>query len=104
MVNLTYVGDDYISILFNDVDYWPGSAHPMSYFSPVTIDVNTGEIVDVEDILGCTWSELSQELHEDEYWLNSDEYGFYLAGEEVHFIYRFNYSVDEIVVPREGRN
>lgn len=104
LVNLTYVGDDYISILFNDADYWPGSAHPMSYFSPVTIDVNTGEIVDVEDILGYTWSELSQELREDEYWLNPDEYGFYLAGEEVHFIYRFNYFVDEIVVPREGRN
>ncbi len=104
LVNLTYVCDDYVSILFNDVDYWPGSAHPMSCFSPVTIDVNTGEIVDVEDILGYTWSELSQELYEDEYWLNSDEYGFYLVGEEVHFIYRFNYFVDEIVVPREDRN
>jgi hypothetical protein len=47
---------------------------------------------------------LSQELYEDEGWLNSDDYGFYLAGEEVHFIYRFSYFVDEIVVPREDRN
>jgi hypothetical protein len=99
MVNLTYVGDDYISIIFNDVDYYPGAAHSMSYFSPVTIDVNTGEIADVGDILGCTWSELSQELFGSGK-LNSDDYGFYLLGEDVHFIYRFSHFVDEIVVTR----
>lgn len=104
LVNLTYAGEDYVSIFFNDVIYWPGAAHPMSYFSPVTIDVNTGEIADVEEILGCTWSELSQELYGEEDRLNPDDYGFYLSGEEVHFVYRFNYFVDEIVVPREDGN
>lgn len=104
LVNLSYVGEDYVSLLYNDVQYWAGAAHPMSYFSPVTIDIHTGEIVDVEDVLGCTWSELSQRLYgaSDNAQLNSDEYGFYLLGNEVHFIYRTSYFVDEIIVSREG--
>lgn len=101
LVNLTYVGEDYVSLLFNDVTNWPGAAHPMSYFSPVTINVHTGEVVDVEDILGCIWDELSQQLYGDTR-LNSMDYGFYLYGEEIHFIYRFSYFVDEIVIPRAG--
>lgn len=101
LVKLTYVGEDYVSLLFNDVIYWPGAAHPMSYFSPVTIDVRTGEAVETEDILGYTRDELSQQLYGDTR-LNSMDYGFYLYGEEIHFIYRFNYFVDEIVIPRTG--
>jgi hypothetical protein len=99
LVNLTYAGKDYVSLLYNQVTYWPGAAHPMSYFSPITIDVHTGEIVDVEDVLGQTWSELSQSLYEPN--LNSDWYGFYLLGNDVHFIYRTSYFVEEIVIPRE---
>lgn len=103
LVSLTYAGEDYVSLLYNDLIDFPNAAHPMTYFSPVTIDVHTGKIADVEDILGCTWSELSQKLYGELYdsKLNADEYGFYLAGDEVHFIYRTNFFVDEIVVPRE---
>lgn len=104
LVNLTYVGEDYVSLLYNDLIDFPNAAHPMTYFSPLTIDVQTGKIVDVEDILGCTWSELSQKLYGElcDSRLNKDEYGFYLEGNEVHFIYRTSRFVDEIVVPREG--
>lgn len=101
LVNLTYVGEDYVSLLYNDLIDFPNAAHPMTYFSPVTIDVHTGKIVDVEDLLGCTRSELSQKLYGKlcDSQLNEDEYGFYLLEDEVHFIYRTSYFVDEIVVP-----
>lgn len=99
LVNLTYVGEDYVSLLFNEVTNWPGAAHPMSCFSPVTIDIGTGEVVETEEILGCTREELSQQLYGDTR-LNSLDYGFYLYGEEIHFIYRFSYFVDEIVISR----
>lgn len=107
LVNLTYVGEDYVSLLFNDVTNWLGAAHPMSYFSPVTIDVRTGEVVETEEILGYTRDELSKKIYGDNR-LNSMDYGFYLYGEEIHFIYRFSYFVDEIVISRadievEGR-
>ena len=104
LVNLTYVGEDYVSLLYNDLIDFPNAAHPMTYFSPLTIDVQTGKIVDVEDILGCTWSELSKKLYGElcDSRLNKDEYGFYLEGNEVYFIYRTSRFVDEIVVPREG--
>lgn len=101
LANLTYVGEDYVSLLFNDVTNWPGAAHPMSYFSPVTIDVRTGEVVETEEILGYTRDELSKKLYGDNR-LNSMDYGFYLYGEEIHFIYRFSYFVDEIVISRTG--
>ena len=100
LVNLTYVGEDYVSLLFNEVTNWPGAAHPMSCFSPVTIDIGTGEVVETEEILGYTREELSQQLYGDTR-LNSMDYGFYLYGEEIHFIYRFSYFVDEIVIRRE---
>jgi hypothetical protein len=95
---LTYVGEDYVSFLFNQE--WTQAIAILPYYTTVTIDVQTGEIVDLEDILGCTWSELSQELFGSGE-LNSDDYAFYLFGEDVHFIYRTNYWVDEIVVRRE---
>jgi hypothetical protein len=95
---VTYVGEDYASFLFNEE--WTQAATILPYYTTVTIDVQTGEIVDLEDILGCTWSELSQELFGSGE-LNSDDYAFYLFGEDVHFIYRTNYWVDEIVVRRE---
>lgn len=103
LVNLTYVGEDYVSLLYNDLIDFPNAAHPMTYFSPVTIDVRTGKIVEVEDVLGCTWSELSQKLYGEscDSQLNEDEYGFYLLGDEIHFIYRTSYFVDEIVLSRE---
>jgi hypothetical protein len=95
---LTYTGEDYVSLLFNEE--WTQAAFVLPYYSTLTIDVQTGEIVDLEDILGCTWSELSQELFCSEK-LNSDDYAFYLFVEDVHFIYRTNYWVDEFVVRRE---
>ncbi len=100
MVRVTYVGEDYVSILFNEVTYWPGAAHPNSYFSPVTIKVESGEVMQAEEILGRTQAEVSREIYGDER-LSTKDYGFYLYGEEVHFIYRFNRFVEEVIVPRE---
>ncbi len=100
LVRVTYVGEDYVSILFNEVTYWPGAAHPNSYFSPVTIKVESGEVMQAEEILGRTQAEVSREIYGDER-LSTKDYGFYLYGEEVHFIYRFNRFVEEVIVPRE---
>jgi hypothetical protein len=98
LYGLTYVGEDYVSFLFNEER--TQAAANLPYYTTVTIDVRTGEIVDLEDILGCTWSELSQELFGTGE-LNSDDYAYYLFGEDVHFIYRTKYFEDEIVVRRE---
>ena len=106
LASVTYVGDDYVSLLFNDVHDWPGSPHPMSIFRPITINVETGKLVVVEEILKCTRDELLQRVFEESGVtdINDGDYGFYLLGEEIHFIYRFNVFVDEIVILRERTN
>lgn len=58
LVSIPYVGEDYVSLLFNDMVYYAGAAHPLTYFSPVTISVETGEIVTAEEILNKSWSEI----------------------------------------------
>ena len=73
---------------------------------PIYVNVETGKLVVVEEILKCTRDELLQRVFEESGVtdINDDDYGFYLLGEEIHFIYRFNVFVDEIVILREKTN
>lgn len=102
LVNIPYIGEDYVSILFNDIEYYAGAAHPFTYFSPITISVETGEIVTPEKVLGKSWMEICEVVgmnvqNEEEF---MDEYGFYLTDHTLTYIYRTNVFVEEIVVKR----
>ncbi len=57
---VTYVGDDYVSLVFNDVDYY-GAAHPYSAVEGVTIDCSTGEIVTVERFIDDSDEEIGEQ-------------------------------------------
>ena len=84
-VRLCYVGEDYVSILYNDTVYWPGAAHPQSYLAPITIDVKTGAVVTDEEVLGCSWEDISSKIKDSVQESYSDkgafeqDYGFYLT-------------------------
>ncbi len=102
LVSIPYVGDDYVSLIFNDITYYAGAAHPLTYFSPVTISVETGEIVTPKEVLDKSWSEICatvgmNEQNEDEF---LEEYGFYLTDRTLTYIYRTNVFVEEIVIKR----
>ena len=99
---ITFVDDNYVSLQFNDTLYFAGAAHPETYFAPVTISVETGEEVTPEEILGKTWEEIREaggieEENEEDF--NTD-YGFYLTDTELCYLYRLNYYVEEIKIPR----
>lgn len=99
---IAFIDDNYVSMRFNDTIYWEGSAHPQSYYAPVTISVETGEEITPEEILGKTWEEIRTVggiEEESEATFNKD-YGFYLTDTELHYVYRYNYFVDEIRIPR----
>lgn len=109
-IRLTYAGDDYISLLYNDVAYYAGAAHPLSYFTGITLDVETGNIVTPEDVLNQTWEEIFAEFkgnlddeivtyYEDEEVFNS-EHAFYLTDRTLTYQYRTNVYVEPIVVMR----
>ncbi len=49
--DLYYVGDDYVSLVYNDV-YYLGGAHPYSNLYGITIDVNTGKQVSASEVTG----------------------------------------------------
>lgn len=99
---ITFADDEYVSLHFNDTVYYAGAAHPLSYYIPVVISVATGEEVTPEEVLGKSWEEIrtaggiEAENEED---FNTD-YGFYLTEGELCYLYRFNYFVDEIRIPR----
>ena len=57
---ITYVGDDYVSLVFNDVDYY-GAAHPYSAVEGVTIDCSTGEIVTVDRFIDDSDEEIEEQ-------------------------------------------
>lgn len=50
-MKLTLVGEDYISIKYNDISYM-GGAHPYSYFDGITIDCETGKEITAAELLG----------------------------------------------------
>ena len=99
---ITLADDEYVSLHFNDTVYYAGAAHPLSYYIPVTISVATGEEVTPEEVLGKTWDEIRaagaiEEENEENF--NAD-YGFYITDTELCYLYRTNFFVEEIRIPR----
>lgn len=102
LVSVPYVGEDYVSLIFNDIVTYAGAAHPATYFVPVTISVETGEIVTPEEVLNMSWSEICatvgmNEQNEEEF---MEEYGFYLTDHTLTYKYRTNAFVEDIVIKR----
>lgn len=61
VMDLEYIGDDYISILYNDV-YYMGGAHPYSYQDGITIDCKTGEQISASQLMEKSDEEILAEV------------------------------------------
>lgn len=102
ILSLPFVGDDYVSILYNDISYM-GGAHPYSRYDGITIDCRTGEqvmasqllgksdeeiLADVSNVMGlegiCTWEDVD----------------FYLTDSSVVFFYRVPGFWEDVHWPR----
>jgi len=85
----TYVGDDYVSLVFNNVSYM-GGAHPYSAMDGITIDCATGKIVKVQEFLDDTDEEIAERLQAVlglEHPATMEEWDYYLSGTGVVFFY-----------------
>lgn len=84
----TYIGDDYASLLFNDVCYM-GGAHPYSAYDGVTIDCSTGEIVTVNRFIDDSDEETGEQIKAilgmDVY--DPNEWDYYITDRSVVFFY-----------------
>lgn len=84
----TYVGDDYISLVYNDVIYM-GGAHPYSAFEGVTIDCHTGEMLSVSHFLDDSEKEIAEGIKRalgiDGY--RSQEWDYYITENSVVFFH-----------------
>lgn len=99
LLNLTLVGEDYISIEYNNISYM-GGAHPYSYFDGITIDCKTGKEIAAAELLGKDSDEILQQVS-DEMGLDTvaswDEVDFYLTDSTIVFFYRMpNYWEDVV--------
>lgn len=102
LVGIEYVGDDYISILYNEI-YYMGGAHPYSCLEGITIDCKTGELIsaslflekDDEEIL----TEISDLMGLDDIgtW---DDIDFYLTDSAIVFFYRMPGFWEDVVLRR----
>lgn len=84
----SYIGEDYISLVYNNAAYM-GGAHPYSALEGITIDCSTGGIVSVERFIDDSDEEIGMQLKSvlgiDEY--VSDEWNYYLTNSSVVFFY-----------------
>lgn len=80
ILSLSYVGEDYVSILYNDVSYM-GGAHPYSWFDGIVIDCKTGEEVSLPQLLGRSDEDILTEV--------SDKMGLDVTGtwEDIDFYF-----------------
>lgn len=100
---LEYVGEDYISILYNDISYM-GGAHPYSYFDGITIDCRTGEQVTASQLLRKSDEEILTEVSNEmgfDITAAWDEIDFYLTDSSIVFFYRMSPVQEEVVLRRE---
>lgn len=104
---LTYVGEKYISICFNNVAYL-GGAHPYTYQVSYTIDVLTGKVMDAEDILGKSKKEILAQNPELQSWPDGSEeiygYGSYYLTKDNLVFYRglLNTGFEEVYIEYKG--
>lgn len=84
----TYIGEDYVSLVYNNVCYM-GGAHPYSAMEGITIDCKTGEIVSAQQFLDDSDEEIGRQLQSvlgmDE--VSMDEWDYYLSETNVVFFY-----------------
>lgn len=84
----SYVGDDYVSLVYNNVAYM-GGAHPYSALEGITIDCSTGGVVSVDRFIDDSDEEIGEQLKNvfeiDEYF--STEWSFYITENSVVFFY-----------------
>lgn len=85
---VTYVGEDYISIVYNNVCYM-GGAHPYSAYDGITIDCGTGEIMEVSNFVEETEDEIGEQLQNllglDYY--DANEWDYYITEDRVVLFY-----------------
>lgn len=90
VMNIEYVGEDYISILYNDI-YYMGGAHPYSSLEGITIDCKTGEQVSASRLMEKSDEEILAEVSD---LMGLDVMGtwedidFYLTDSTTVFFYR----------------
>lgn len=85
---VTYVGDDYVSLLFNDVNWGP--AHPYSALDGVTIDRSTGEVVDVDRFIDDSGEEIEENIRAalgKEVVYDRETWDYYITEKEVVLFY-----------------
>lgn len=101
---INYVGDDYISITYNDV-YYMGGAHPYSRFDGITIDCRTGEEVFAPHFLQKSDEEIlievSSKMGFDQIVASWDKIDFCLKDDSIVFFYRFPGFWDDVAIQRE---
>lgn len=85
---ITYAGDDYVSLLFIDVDWGP--AHPYSALDGVTIDCSTGEIADVDRFIDDSDEEIEEHIKAalgKDIVYDQETWDYYITDKEVVFFY-----------------
>ena len=84
----TYVGEDYVSLVYNNVCYM-GGAHPYSARDGITIDCATGEIVSAQQFLDDSDEKIGEQLQKilgmDSVFMK--EWDYYLSKTSVVFFY-----------------
>lgn len=106
MLSISYIGEDYVSILYNAVSYM-GGAHPYSQFDGITIDCKTGEEVSASQLMGKSDDEILTEIS-NRMGLDIagtwDEIDYYLTDSEIVFFYRMPGYWEDVVLERGEMN
>lgn len=99
---ISYVGEDYVSLVYNSVTYM-GGAHPYSAWDGITIDCRTGEIVSVDRFIDDSEEEVGEQLKSvlgmDVY--DSAEWDYYITENSVVFFYYDPRYWDSVATKRE---
>lgn len=104
ILSITYIGDDYISILYNDI-YYASGAHPYSRFDGITIDCRTGEQVSASQLLEKSDEQILTEISNTmgfELIATWDDVDFYLTDSSIVFFYRVPNIWEDVVLSRES--
>lgn len=98
----TYIGEDYVSLVYNDVSYM-GGAHPYSSMKGITIDCASGDIVSAQQFLADSDEIIGEHLQAvlgmDS--ASMDAWEFYLTKTSVVFFYYDPKYWDSVAVRRE---
>lgn len=86
---VTCAGDDYVSLVFNDVSYM-GGAHPYSALEGITIDCSTGEMVTADRFTGDSAEETGAQIEAvlgEGFVYTPEHWSYYITEESVVFFY-----------------